>query len=82
MVTIPVSMYQTVVTNLTNLQGDTNIPITMSAIAGTNQLENVTDDDNGEVKTVLNGQNAIRITTTSEDNSQKEEEEERMKKLK
>lgn len=69
MVTIPVSMYQTVVTNLTNLQGDNNIPITMSAITGTNQLENVAEDETDDVKTVLNGQNTIRIATTSEDNS-------------
>ena len=68
MVTIPVSMYQTVVTNL-NLQGDNSIPITMSAITGTNQLE-AGNDENDDVKAVLNGQNAIRITTaTNEGNS-------------
>lgn len=68
MVTIPVSMYQTVVTNL-NLQGDNSIPITMSAITGTNQLE-AGNDENDDVKAVLNGQNSIRITTaTNEGNS-------------
>ncbi|OTF80002.1 DNA-binding protein erect wing-like protein, partial [Euroglyphus maynei] len=49
MVTIPVSMYQTVVTNL-NLQGDNSIPITMSAITGTNQLEAGNNDNDGNVK--------------------------------
>lgn len=68
MVTIPVSMYQTVVTNL-NLQGDNSIPIAMSAITGTNQLEAGNDENDEDVKAVLNGQNAIRITTaTNEEN--------------
>lgn len=71
MVTIPVSMYQTVVTNL-NLQGEGNIPITMSTIAAANnnQLgDGANEDDNDEVKCVLNGgQASIRIAA-SEDNS-------------
>lgn len=70
MVTIPVSMYQTVVTNL-NLQGETNIPI-MSTIstANSNQLGDgaTVDDDAEEVKCVLNGaQTSIRIATANDD---------------
>jgi len=70
MVTIPVSMYQTVVTNL-NLQGEGNIPITMQTLAANNnQLgDGANDDDNDDVKCVLNGgQASIRISAT-EDNS-------------
>lgn len=71
MVTIPVSMYQTVVTNL-NLQGEGNIPITMSTItaANNNQLgDGANDDDNDEVKCVLNGQASIRITAANSDDN-------------
>ena len=68
MVTIPVSMYQTVVTNL-NLQGEGNIPIAMSTISGTTQMETGNDDENQDVKGVLNGQSTIRITANNEENS-------------
>lgn len=64
------SMYQTVVTNL-NLQGDGNIPITMSAIAAnSNQLgDGTNEDDNDDVKCVLNGgQASIRIATSGDGN--------------
>lgn len=65
MMSIPVSMYQTVVTNL-NLQGEANqIPITMSQLTG-HQTGN--DDDNEDVKNVLNGGHTIRITSTENNN--------------
>lgn len=64
MVTIPVSMYQTVVTNL-NLQNEGNI---MSAITGGTQLEGTNEEDNEDVKTVLNGQGSIRLSSNN-DNS-------------
>lgn len=65
MVTIPVSMYQTVVTNIQNLT-EAGLPLTMSAITGSTQItelgndgEEVTDAStttvNEDVKTVLNG---------------------------
>ncbi len=67
MVTIPVSMYQTVVTNIQNLT-EAGLPLTMSAITGSTQLQEVGNDsdevndastttvnDMEDVKTVLNG---------------------------
>lgn len=63
MVTIPVSMYQTVVTNL-NLQNEGMIGIT-----GATHLEGTNDDENEDVKTVLNGQASIRISANNDDNN-------------
>ena len=66
MVTIPVSMYQTVVTNIQNLT-EAGLPLTMSAITGSAQISEMTDGEevndastttvniNEDVKTVLNG---------------------------
>ena len=66
MVTIPVSMYQTVVTNIQNLS-DAGMPVTMSALTGQSEPleqteEQVNDastttavEDQSGVKTVLNG---------------------------
>ena len=63
MVTIPVSMYQTVVTNIQNLT-DAGMPVTMSALTGQpepieqteEQVNDATTTTAGEeVKTVLNG---------------------------
>ncbi|KAI7692713.1 DNA-binding protein P3A2 [Sarcoptes scabiei] len=70
MVTIPVSMYQTVVTNL-SLQSENNaIPITMSALTGANQLQGANEGESEEVKAVLNGQNAaITLTSNIKDES-------------
>jgi len=67
MVTIPVSMYQTVVTNIQNLT-EAGLPLTMSAITGSAQVTEMGNDSedvndastttvnmNEDVKTVLNG---------------------------
>ena len=64
MVTIPVSMYQTVVTNIQNLT-EAGLPLTMSAITGSTHITEMTDGEevtdastttvNEDVKTVLNG---------------------------
>ena len=43
MVTIPVSMYQTVVTNIQNLT-EAGLPLTMSAITGSAQITEVNAD--------------------------------------
>ncbi|XP_015787876.1 DNA-binding protein P3A2 isoform X2 [Tetranychus urticae] len=79
MVTIPVSMYQTVVTNIGNL--NEGIPVTMSAITATesassttggiaeeqvNDASTTTNTEMEDVKTVLNG------TQTSVTNSEEE----------
>ncbi|CAG2164825.1 unnamed protein product [Oppiella nova] len=74
MVTIPVSMYQTVVTNIQNLT-EAGLPLTMSAITGSAQLTEVTDGEEvndastttvnmvEDVKTVLNGtQTSVGVT--------------------
>jgi hypothetical protein len=73
MVTIPVSMYQTVVTNIQNLT-EAGLPLTMSAITGSAQLTEVTDEELNDastttvnmvedVKTVLNGtQTSVGVT--------------------
>jgi hypothetical protein len=74
MVTIPVSMYQTVVTNIQNLT-EAGIPLTMSAITAAAHVTEVTNEDQvndastttaneiQDVKTVLNGtQTSITIT--------------------
>lgn len=67
MVTIPVSMYQTVVTNIQNLT-EAGLPLTMSAITGSAQVTELCNDSddvndastttvnmNEDVKNVLNG---------------------------
>lgn len=73
MVTIPVSMYQTVVTNL-NIPEGQSIPISMStlAAASNNQLGDNANDDDNEVKceiSQLNGQTSLRLATAGEKNS-------------
>lgn len=77
MVTIPVSMYQTVVTNIQNLT-EAGLPLTMNAITATAaqvaELTNASDDQvndastttandlNQDVKTVLNGTQTVTAT--------------------
>lgn len=79
MVTIPVSMYQTVVTNIQNLT-EAGLPLTMSAITGSAQIQEVSADDeevadastttvnmNEDVKTVLNGtQTSVAVSEEEE----------------
>lgn len=70
MVTIPVSMYQTVVSNIQNLSEATGLPVTMSALTAAapdnceqteeqvNDASTTTqggDEEDEDVKTVLNG---------------------------
>lgn len=75
MVTIPVSMYQTVVTNIHNLAE--GLPITMSAInASPQQVSEVGNDEqvndastttvNEDVKTVLNGTQTAVVVSEEE----------------
>lgn len=73
MVTIPVSMYQTVVTNL-NIPEGQSIPLGLStlAAANNNQLGDGANDDENDVKceiSQLNGQTSIRLATARENNS-------------
>ncbi len=73
MVTIPVSMYQQVVSNL-NINDSQSIPLGLStlAAANSNQLGDSANDDDNEVKceiSQLNGQASIRLATAGENNS-------------
>lgn len=64
MVTIPVSMYQTVVTNIQNMS-DAGIPVTMSALTAAatdcsaddqvNDSTNANTSNDDDVKTTING---------------------------
>lgn len=78
MVTIPVSMYQTVVTNIQNLT-EAGLPLTMSAITGSAQIQEIGPDGEEvndastttiniceDVKTVLNGTQTSVIVSEEE----------------
>lgn len=62
MVTIPVSMYQTVVTNIQNMT-DAGIPVTMSALtAAATENCSIADDQVNDASTTSNGDEDVKTT--------------------
>lgn len=70
MVTIPVSMYQTVVTNIQNMT-DAGIPVTMSALTAA-ATDGTADDQVNDASTTSNGDEDVK---TSINGTQTAEEE-------
>jgi hypothetical protein len=72
MVTIPVSMYQTVVTNIQNMN-DAGIPVTMSALTAA-ATDSSADDQVNDATTTSNGEEDVK-TTISVNGTQTADEE-------